>query len=91
MLRGDARGLQVVEREGRTGRLPGGIPSEGRKAGVHRASFKVIVDRPATTPKDEGQAAARPEVRASSTVVAASSVIERTSICHRAIRALPQQ
>jgi hypothetical protein len=49
------------------------------------------VDRPATTPKDEGQAAARPEVRASSRVVAASSVIERTSICHRAIRALPQQ
>jgi hypothetical protein len=44
------------------------------------------VDRPATTPKDEGQAAARPEVRGR--VVAASSVIERTSICHRAFRAL---
>jgi hypothetical protein len=35
------------------------------------------VDRPATTPKDEGQAAARPEVRIR--VVAANSVIERTS------------
>jgi hypothetical protein len=36
------------------------------------------VDHPVTTPKDEGQAAARPEVR--SRVVAASSVIECTSI-----------
>jgi hypothetical protein len=42
---------------------------------VHRASFKVVVDRPVTTPKDEGQAAARPEVRVSSRAVAASSVI----------------
>jgi hypothetical protein len=49
------------------------------------------VDRPVTTPKDEGQAAARPEVRVSSRVVAASSVIERTSIRHRAIRASRQQ
>jgi len=53
---------------------------------MHRASFEFVVDRPATTPKDEGQAAARPEVRIR--VVAASSVIERTSICHRAFRAL---
>jgi hypothetical protein len=45
---------------------------------MHRASFKFVVDRPATTPKDEGQAAARPEVRVR--VVAASSVIERTSM-----------
>jgi hypothetical protein len=52
---------------------------------VHRASFEVVVDRPATTPKDEFQAAARPEVRVR--VVAASWVIERTSICHRAISA----
>ncbi|HEY8757856.1 MAG TPA: hypothetical protein VIN74_05120 [Candidatus Limnocylindria bacterium] len=58
---------------------------------MHRASFKVVVDHPVTTPKDEGQAAARPEVRASSRVVAASSVIERTSIRRRAIRASPQQ
>jgi hypothetical protein len=56
---------------------------------MHRASFKVVVDRPVTTPKDEGQAAASPEVRVG--VDAASSVIERTSICHRAIRALSQQ
>jgi hypothetical protein len=55
---------------------------------MHRASFIVAVDHPVTTPKDEGQAAARPEVRM---WVAASSVIERTSICHRAIRALAQQ
>jgi len=58
---------------------------------MHRASLKVVVDRPVTTPKDEGQAAARPEVRASSRLVAASSVIERTSICHRANRASSQQ
>jgi hypothetical protein len=58
---------------------------------VHRASFKFVVDHPVTTPKDEGQAATRPEVRVSSRVVAASSVIERTSICHRAIRASRQQ
>jgi hypothetical protein len=44
---------------------------------MHRASFEVVVDRPVTTPKDEGQAAARPEVRV---VVAARSVIERTSM-----------
>jgi hypothetical protein len=56
---------------------------------MHRASFKVVVDRPVTTPKDEGQAAARPEVLIRA--VAASSVIERTSIRDRAIRASSQQ
>jgi hypothetical protein len=44
---------------------------------MHRASFRVVVDHPVTTPKDESQAAARPEVRV---VVAAGSVIERTSM-----------
>jgi len=50
---------------------------------MHRASFEVVVDRPVTTPKDEGQAAARPEVRIAF-AARASWIIGRTSICHRA-------
>jgi hypothetical protein len=46
------------------------------------------VDRPATTPKDEGQAAARPEVRVK---VAASSVIERTSMLLSRVPRVAQQ
>jgi len=42
------------------------------------------VDRPVTTPKDEGQAAARPEVRV---VDAAGLVIECTSMASSRIRA----
>jgi len=49
---------------------------------MHRASFKVVADHPVATPKDEGQEAARPEVRV---VVAASSVIDRPSRCRRAV------
>jgi len=56
---------------------------------MHRASFKVVVDRPVTTPKDEGQAASRPELRIRS--VAARSVIERTSICQSRVPRVAQQ
>jgi hypothetical protein len=51
---------------------------------MHRASFVIVADHPVATPKDGGQAATCPEVRV---LVAASSVIERTSSDPSRVRA----
>jgi hypothetical protein len=54
MLRRDARRFEIVESHGRASELPRRIPAERYESGMHRASFKVVVDRPVTTPKDGG-------------------------------------
>jgi hypothetical protein len=55
---------------------------------LHRASFEVVADRPVATPKDEGQAAAWPEVRGA---VGAGLVIERTSTVSSRFARAPQR